>query len=181
MIVSAGNNELFRYAKAIGVGLIDSAIGLSQLCLFDRPDFILFVGSAGSYGSKNIFDIVQSRSSSNIEHSFFKDKSYTPINNTIKADNKLVKDETIVNSSNYITTNKDICDLYIQKNIGIENMEFYAVMKVAQHFSIDVAGIFVVTNYCYEDAKEQFAKNHQKSKDILTTFLYQHNIITSCK
>ena len=58
MIISAGNEEVFNFATPIGVGLIDSAINLTRLCLFDKPDFLIFIGSAGSYGNKKIFDII---------------------------------------------------------------------------------------------------------------------------
>ena len=48
MIVCAGRNETFPFAQTIGVGLIESAINLTRLCLFDKPEYLLFVGSAGS-------------------------------------------------------------------------------------------------------------------------------------
>ncbi len=79
MIVSAGNQETFTFAKSIGVGLVSSAINLTKICLFNRPEFILFIGSAGSYGNHKIFDIVESKNSSNIEMSFLENFSYTPI------------------------------------------------------------------------------------------------------
>ena len=51
MIICAGRNEIFAFAHPIGVGLIESAINLTRMCLFDKPDYLLFVGSAGSYGN----------------------------------------------------------------------------------------------------------------------------------
>jgi len=59
MIICAGNNETFKFAEPMGVGLIDSAINLTRRCLFDKPDYLLFIGSAGSYGKHNIFDIAK--------------------------------------------------------------------------------------------------------------------------
>ncbi len=58
MIICAGNNETFDFAEPMGVGLIDTAINLTRLCLFDKPEFLLFVGTAGSYGNHNIFDVL---------------------------------------------------------------------------------------------------------------------------
>lgn len=72
MIICAGRNETFNYATPMGVGLVESAINLTRQCLFNKPDFLLFVGSAGSYGDHEIFDIVESTSASNIELGFFK-------------------------------------------------------------------------------------------------------------
>ena len=66
MIICAGRNETFAYAHSIGVGLIESAINLTRMCLFDKPDYLLFVGSAGSYGNYKVFDIVESKRASNI-------------------------------------------------------------------------------------------------------------------
>ena len=53
--------KLLRFTKSIGVGLVSSAINLTKICLFNRPEFILFIGSAGSYGNHKIFDIVESK------------------------------------------------------------------------------------------------------------------------
>lgn len=70
MIICAGRNEVFNFAKPMGVGMVESAINLTRQCLFDKPDYILFIGSAGSYGNYKPFDIVESTSAANIELSF---------------------------------------------------------------------------------------------------------------
>jgi nucleoside phosphorylase len=171
MIICAGRNETFPFATPMGVGLIESAINLTRLCLFDKPDFILFIGSAGSYGEHKIFDIVQSRSASNIELSFLRDDSYTPLNNVLKSENKLTLDDTIVISSNYISTNAELTKEFKQYDIGIENMEFYALMQVCKEFDIDIAVIFVVTNYTNKEAHNDFISNHQEAMTKLIDFL----------
>ena len=43
------------------VGLIETTMNITRLCLFDKPEFLLFVGTAGSYGNHKIFDIVESK------------------------------------------------------------------------------------------------------------------------
>ncbi len=177
MIICAGRNETFPFATPMGVGLVESAINLTRLCLFDKPDYILFIGSAGSYGEYNIFDIVESRSSSNIELSFLSGDSYTPLDNVLKSDNKLVRDQTIVNSSNYISTNDELCKEFKQYAIGIENMEFYSLLQVAREFDIDIAGIFVVTNYTNKNAHQDFIKNHKEAIDKLIDYIEDKNII----
>lgn len=171
-IICAGNIESFSFATPIGIGLVESAMNLSRLCLFDKPDSLLFIGSAGSYGKHKVFDIVHSKSASQIELSFINRKSYTPIDNLISSEN--VSHETsIVNSSNYITTDKSSWDFFDQKNIHLENMEFYSVMRVAQEFSIPCGGVFVVTNNCDENAHFDFVNNHKKSIQLLTQYITQ--------
>ena len=177
MIVSAGKNETFSFAIPVGVGLVESSMNLTRLCLFDKPDYILFVGSAGSYGEYNTFDIIESSSASNIELSFFSDDSYTPIDNVLRCDDIKFKSDTIVNSSNYITTNEKFGKEFEQNNIGIENMEFYSVVKVAQEFEIDVKGIFIVTNHTNKNAHKDFISNHKEAMDKLVKFLEEKNII----
>jgi nucleoside phosphorylase len=179
MIVCAGDSESFSFATPIGVGLINSAINLTRLCLLDKPDFLLFVGSAGSYDKNRykIFDIVESTSASNIELGFLNNDCYTPLENVLNSQTKLAKNQTIVNSSNYISTNEKLANKFIQYNIEIENMEFYSLLQVAKEFDIPVAGIFVVTNYTDQNAHKDFLKNHKESMSILTNYLLKKNII----
>jgi len=120
-IVCAGKSEQFDFAQPVGIGMTEVAINLTRLCLTKKPKFILFVGTAGSYGEKKIFDIIESKTASNIENSFFTGGSYT---------------------SNYITTDKSLGKYYLAQNIHLENMEYYAVLKVAQAFGISAGGIF---------------------------------------
>ena len=177
MIVCAGNNETFPFALPIGVGLVDSAINLTRLCLFDKPEYIIFVGSAGSYGEHDIFDIVESSNASNIELSFFKDDSYTPIDNVVKTEKVELKSDTIINSSNYISTNENLTKEFLQYGIGLENMEFFSVVKVAKEFDIDVKGIFIVTNYTNKNAHKDFISNHKEAMDKLVDHLLNKGII----
>jgi len=170
MILSAGNEEIFSFARPIGIGLIESAINLTHICLLDRPQSLIFIGSAGSYNPNKhkIFDIVTSSSASQIEISFLKKESYTPIEQIITAN---VSRETLVNSSNYITTDKLAAIAFDKLGMEIENMEFYSVMKVAKEFNIPVIGIFVITNYCDKDAHQQYLKNIKQAKQILIDYL----------
>ncbi|OCL84224.1 phosphorylase family protein [Arcobacter porcinus] len=177
MIVCAGRNERFQFAKEIGVGLIESSINLTKICLFNRPEFILFIGSAGSYGKHNIFDIVESKSASNVELSYVQNLSYTPLDNIIEIGTNFTKSEVIVNSSNYISTNKELSKEFMDYNLELENMEFFSVLSVAKEFEIPAFGIFVVTNYTDENAHEDFVKNHNLAMQKLITYLEEKNII----
>jgi len=177
MIVCAGKNETFKFAHPVGVGLIESSINLTRLCLFNKPDFLLFIGSAGSYGKYDIFDIVESKRAANIELSFLSDDCYTPLDNVLESENKMVKNDTIVNCSNYISKNFEISQQYNEYGIGIENMEFFSIVQVAKEFEIPVAGIFVVTNYTNENAHQDFLTNHKEAMRRLTQYLEEKNII----
>jgi nucleoside phosphorylase len=170
MFVCAGRGEEFDFATSIGVGMVEASINLSRIAIMTPPEFIIFVGSVGSYGRKRIFDIVHSKSSSNIEHSLLRDDSYTPIENLISTAENFKKD-LIVNSSNYITTSKKISKEYINMGIDLENMEFFGVMSVAKEFNIPVGGVFVVTNYCFDDAHREFIENREKAISLLSSFI----------
>ncbi len=175
MILCAGNGETFPFATPIGVGLVESAINLTRLALFDKPEFMVFIGSAGSYGGYEIFDIVESKIASNVEQSFLSKDSYTPLDNVIEAysdeKNEIVSHKTIVNSGNYITTNIQNAKAFRGLGLELENMEFFSLLRVAQEFEIPVLGIFVVTNYCNENAHHDFVKNHDKAMKKLTEYM----------
>lgn len=177
MIVCAGRKETFKFAEAIGVGLIESAINLTRHCLFNKPNFILFIGSAGSYGNHKIFDIIESKRAANLELSFLSNDSYTPLDNVLESENKMARNDTIVNSSNYISTNEELTKKFEGYGIGIENMEFFSILQVAKEFEIPVAGIFVITNYTNKNAHEDFISNHNEAMDRLTKYLLDKKII----
>ncbi len=170
MIVCAGKSEQFDFATPIGIGMTDVAINLTKICMSKKPDSILFVGTAGSYGKESIFDIVESQSAVNIENSFFTSNAYSPIDNSVSMLEDVSR-ETIVNSSHYITTDESLSKEYLAHNIEIENMEFYAVLKVAKAFNIPAKGILIVTNYCNEDAHKDFMKNHKEAMSKLTAYV----------
>lgn len=172
MILCAGRNETFDFAKPIGVGLIESATNLTQLILEEKPTFLLFVGTAGSYGRYKIFDIVQSHKASNIELGFLNNLCYTPLISHIETIPPHVSRETnnlspIVNSSNYITIDDSLAEKMLSQNIELENMEFFSVLHVAKKFNIPCSGLFVITNYCNEHAHRDFMQNHQKAKELI--------------
>ncbi len=166
MIICAGNNETFDFAVPMGVGLIETAMNVTRLCLFDKPEFLLFVGTAGSYGEKAVFDIVESKTAANIELAFLQQKAYTPLDNVVSANTEGTKD-IIVNSSNYITTDAETAKGFLKFGIGIENMEFFSVLRVAQEFGVPAGGVFCVTNYCNENAHSDFLIHHEKAKELL--------------
>lgn len=170
MFICAGESERFEFATGVGIGMIDVSINLTKICIENPPPFIFFVGTAGSYGEKKIFDIIESKTATNIENSFFGGGSYTPIDNVISTAEDVSR-ETMVNSSNYITTDAKRSKHYIAQNIHLENMEFFAVLKVAEKFSIPAAGVFIVTNYCNENAHEDFKTNHVEAMMRLTEYM----------
>ena len=167
MIICAGKNEYFDFAQPMGVGLIETAMNLTRLCLFNKPEFILFVGTAGSYGQYAVFDIVESKTAANIELSFLEKKSYTPLNNVISTQTQKKRD-VIINSSNYISTDAELSSEFLRLGIELENMEFFSVLRIAQEFDIPAGGVFCVTNYCDENAHADFVKNHEEAKSRLT-------------
>ena len=167
MIICAGNNETFDFALSTGVGLIETAMNLTRLCLFDKPEFLLFVGSAGSYGKYKIFDIVESKTASNIELAFLNSDAYTPLNNVVSTNIDNTTKDVIVNSSNYISTNQELTKKFLDLGIAIENMEFFSVLKIAEEFNIPAGGVFCITNYTNKTAHEDFLKNHAKAKELL--------------
>ena len=176
MILCAGNNETFDFATPIGVGLIDSAINLTRHCLVHKPEFLLFVGSAGSYGEYPINDIIESKTAANIELGFLNKSAYTPIDNVVSAQIESIKD-VIVNCSNYITTSENAMEQMRVLGMGIENMEFFSVMRVAQVFGIPAGGVFCITNYCDANAHRDFIANHGFAKVLLLEHLMAKGLI----
>ena len=170
MVVCAGNGESFEFAKSIGVGIIDSAICLTRICLQYMPRNLLFIGSAGSYDSKlEIGTLFFSTHATQIEMSFLQNQSYTPIDNSISVElNNFVSHETLiranisqatVNSSNYITKTSAYNEMMLSANILLENMEAFSVFRVARYFNIPCLAILCVSNVVCDDSHQQWIGN----------------------
>ncbi|AQW85275.1 putative protein, possible nucleoside phosphorylase [Campylobacter pinnipediorum subsp. caledonicus] len=174
MIICAGKSESFAFARSIGVGLVDASINLSEICIKEKPNELLFVGSCGIYKNGQIFDIFESKNGTNIEISSLENNSYTPFEQKIIND---VSCETLINSSTFITTNQTLAYKMSDMGCDIENMEFYSVLAVAKKFDIPANGIFVATNFCNDNAHSDFIKNHKKAKEILEKYLIEKGLI----
>ncbi len=175
MIVCAGEIETFEFATPIGIGLIDSAINLTRICLEERPKYLLFVGSCGSYGEHKIHDIIESKTASNIEIGFLDNRCYSPIDNVIST--STTDGDIIINSSNYITSDRDSMSRFSALKLGGENMEFFSVLRVAQIFNIPAGGVFCVTNYCDENAHRDFIANHGFAKSLLAEYVNDRGLL----
>ncbi len=165
LFVCAGDVESFDFANSIGIGLVNSAIKLTELCLKEKPKEIVFFGTAGSYGQAKIGQIITSDVSANVELSYIEQKAYTPLNECIVSRETFTN--MLVNSSNYITVDSEVSKRFLNIGYDLENMEFFSVQKVADHFGIKSSGVFFVTNYCNENAHEDFTKNHPQALDAL--------------
>ncbi|MDD3343570.1 MAG: purine-nucleoside phosphorylase [Sulfurospirillaceae bacterium] len=172
MILCAGKSESFDFARPIGIGLIEAAMTLTQLVVEEKPSFLFFVGTAGSYGNLSLFDTVKTSKASNIELGFLDNLCYSPIEAFVETSFPHVSRGTthpnlIVNSSNYITTGVDHARKMLSLGIDLENMEFYAILCVAQRFNLPASGFFVITNFCDANAHHDFISNHNHAKDII--------------
>lgn len=168
MILSAGKIELIKHSTSIGIGLIQSAMNLTKICIEQKPKFLLFLATAGSYGNKKIHEIYKSNMAKNIELSYLKNQSYSPISLFIDSIFPDVPygtfENCIVNSSNFITNSYKSSKLFLHHDCDIENMEFFSVLQVANAFNIPAFGIFYITNYCNENARNSFVCNHEIAK-----------------
>ncbi|MEF3191437.1 MAG: purine-nucleoside phosphorylase [Campylobacterales bacterium] len=162
MIICAGQIEQIPGAWPVGIGMVEAAINLTRLCLLSPPPALLFAGTAGSYGGFDLLDVVESRRAANVEVAYLQNAAYTPIDNAIALENvsrETSFPETVVNSSNYITTESKAAERFRRLGLGIENMEFFAIMKVAAHFEIPAKGVFVITNHVGKDAHKEYLAN----------------------
>ena len=188
MFVCAGSIETFPFAKPVGVGMVETAASVALLCEKERPRELVFVGTAGSYGRYGLLEIVEAHAAVQIEIAALQVQAYTPMRDFVayrrgnyhigySAD---VSRETspIVNSSNYITTDAQAAEAMLARGIDLENMEFFAVLATAARYGIPAKGIFIVTNYCREDAHAMFVSQHAEAKNRLTEYVITRYIDT---
>ena len=178
MIVCAGSVESFKFAVPIGIGLVESAINLTKILsqnLSNLPSEIIFIGSCGLYKNGKILEIYESKIAVNDEISALLGFSYSPIQAKFNGD---VSCETkITNSSNFITTDKNLALKFFQKGYFMENMELYSVLQTAKKFKIPAYGVLCATNFCDKNAHADFLKNHKQAKEKLEIYLKSKGLI----
>lgn len=181
MFVCAGKTESFHFAKSIGIGLVESVLHLSRLCLLERPQSLIFIGTAGTYDfNLPLLSLLKSADAFQIEESFIAQHSYTPLENCLQIQTSGFESIDLprvkVNSSNYIHTNATFACKMHAAGISLENMEFFSVLSVAQAFNLPCFGIFCVTNRVNKNAHQEFLENHQKAKVHLQEWVQQANL-----
>lgn len=174
MFLCAGKMETFAFAQAIGIGLVECALNLTQLVLQKNPEILIFVGSAGSYDpTLPLLQVFEANGATQIELSLWEKKSYTPLENVIVAGDCPLGG-ILVNSSNYITTDSSLALQFLERGITYENMEFFSVLHVAQHFKIPAKGVFCTTNYANADAHEDFLAHSKEANARLESYIKEH-------
>ena len=140
--------------------------------LYQIPEKIVFIGSAGLYKDGEILQIYESSVGANIEISSIENRSYSPIECEISS---IVSRGTIkTNSSNFITTDKNLAHKIFEKGYFLDNIVFFSFIRLSQIFKIPAYGIFVATNFCDENAHADFIKNHAEAKKILTKYIKEN-------
>ncbi len=178
MIVCAGGNENFPFAKAIGIGLVESVFYLTQICFNEKPSKLIFIGTCGLYDKGKLLEIYKSSHAFNIEFSKISNAFYTPAKNEIYIENENVSSKTIkINSSNYICQNSHAAKEFANLGFFAENMEAFSVLSVAKNLNIQAECILCATNFCNENAHKDFMKNHKKAKEKLENYLKKYHYI----
>ncbi|WP_104695006.1 nucleoside phosphorylase-I family protein [Helicobacter salomonis] len=175
MLVCAGKSESLLGVRSIGVGLVQSAISLTRLCLLERPAELIFIGSAGAYSKETpLLSFFKSQEAYQIEQSFAQGRSYTPLDNCLEVQSALFESIILpsakVNSSNYIHTDCAFAQQMQNAGILLENMEFFSVLSVGQAFQIPSMGVFCVSNYVGPHAHQEFADHHAQVKTQLNAW-----------
>jgi len=186
VIVCAGRSESFDFVRAVGVGLVESTINLTQICEREKPKNIVFIGTCGLYdltAEDKIGQILLSCEAVNLEISALFRQSYGVFDGRVSAVNsanfdefaQIVSRETdVINSSNFITTDAQASKEFLSQGLAAENMEFFSILSVANAYDLPCFGVFVATNFCNSAAHEDFVKNHESAKMTLTKFAKEY-------
>ena len=186
LLVYAGKSESFDFATPVGIGLIESAINLTNiltvnLLTLDQTNKqnlvseVIFIGTGGLYKSGKILEICESKIAVQHEISELEKHSYSPILSEIRPD--VSRETYVTNSSNFITTNKLLAYKFADIGYFIENMEFYSVYEVCKFFKIKCSAILCATNFCDENAHKEFIKNHKEAKEKLEIYIKEKGLI----
>jgi nucleoside phosphorylase len=166
LICSACNSEIAnidpKFNTAIlGVGYLEAAINLQTILHNETISQIIFLGTAGSYSDNlSIGDIVTVRKSSLLLRL---QGSYSPIvyddfvSNLNDTKFKQVTCLSSLEISNDETMGQEIYQRYKEKYL-VENMELYAVAKIATLYNIPWEAYLGITNYINANAHQDWVR-----------------------
>lgn len=209
LICSAWKNEIAKLEgniqneqiaiQELGIGYLEAALKLQKLIYhyqeLQKPiKQIIFLGTAGAYGSVNIGDIARVNSVSLIHQAKLSALTYLP-ENLAKEIYFVPKDNgSIANlaemgslpqahcfSSLEITRDKAIYEKLSKNDLPediqtmplVENMELFGIAKVANQAQIPWSSLLAISNHIHQDAHQEWSANHQDCSDKLCDFIAQ--------
>ena len=159
-VVSAVRDELGGLdGVPLGVGVVPAGIATAALLARERPDGVIFVGTAGAYGDIPIGTVVTARTVGLVSGTATLGLGYVPLappplTTQLHADAPLVDVATLV----AITT-----DVALAARIGvtwqIEHMEAYGVAAACAAAGVPFGAVFGVTNRVGPDAHAEWRAN----------------------
>jgi len=175
VFVCAGRTEVFEFAKSVGVGMVEAALGVAEILRESKFDEVVFVGTCGLYDKRDeLLKIYEVFKVENLEMSGVLSLAYSPlfemtekIKSVIKTPN--VSRETF-NSSNFITTDAKTAQKFSSFFVG-ENMELYGVKVACERAGVAWRGILCATNYCDQNAHKNYVKNIKEAKKRLEKYI----------
>lgn len=190
------NKELQVTLYCTGIGSLESALFLQALLLeTNKPDEIIFIGSAGAYfPSANQASFVLANQFSNYDLSVMEDKA-----KTIQTMNRIIQTQfgyiskqitsrfenatnTIINATNSISLAPPSPHSSflkgIQKNHLYESLEGFGLAHICKKKQIPFSSLLAITNDVCENGSLQWQKNHKKMSHELQTKLLDFFNIT---
>jgi purine-nucleoside phosphorylase len=154
-------------ARAVGIGLVDAAIGAGRVLAEVRPDRVILVGSAGVLpgGAAQIGEVCAVARASLVE----RPGEYLPTEMAkvqhVMADRGLLAlcDQVglhAADAASSIGVTRDFTEANRLSRYGsIEHLECYSVLRAAQQLGVPATALLAVANRVGPDAHDEWVKN----------------------
>ena len=153
----------------VGVGIIEATrIFAERVKEFSSKELFIFVGSSGAYSKKdNILDTyIGSRVKLQIPPNSYLPKVISSEYLLYAPKNLGLKKKTIYNPI-AITKNNGI------KNLGVENLEAFALAHIANENNLKFSVITTITNHVGPNAHNEWKANNKKAAKLTADLCYE--------
>ncbi len=157
--------------EAIGIGLVDAAIGLTRCTERHRPDAVVFIGTCGSFKGHAVGDVLLASSIGLVDHAITIAEAVklSPLAIELEPaplDEALALPRVSVANTIGVTVNDDLATR-LAKTYDVEHLEAFAVARAAQLAKVPCSIVLGVANAVGKDGSADWKKNYERVSAIV--------------
>jgi nucleoside phosphorylase len=177
---------------AAGIGAVDAAVGAARAIAANRPTRVIFVGTAGAYGSAKLTGLALGSSAvvgriDWVSTAALRDEAYLPGPMVVRTETTGRLRAALGAASHAAATRSVACPLAITRSSGLarriaaatgadlENLEVFAVGRAAAAAGIDFGAVLGVANRVGPTGHAEWRRNHCTAShaacDLVARFL----------
>ena len=163
------NGSSLYVVEAVGIGLVDSAIGMTRCIERHRPTDVVFLGTCGSFGKHAIGDVVSGRSIVLVDRAIDDGQAVKLSPLTIDLEPSLLAldlPRVVVANTIGVTVNDELA-ARLAARCDVEHLEAFAVARAANIAKVRCTIMLGIANMVGKNGSADWKTNHERVSAIV--------------